>query len=298
MAPNRSIYLPAQFALSGKALGNLVQQLRRPAISEDAAVEPYSRRRISGQLVTRRDSTKILVVSRRVTPPSDVDEVLRISGGNISTGVADLRDGRGRAHWLKPGYINISPGNTAKLKHHCEQVRASWREQFSFRQEERERGEVMKPGLRPPQLGALHAALAHWTVTNAPVTIVMPTGTGKTETMLALLASQRLERLLVIVPTTPLREQLAARFLGLGVLKPFGIVGPEALYLVVGTLEHRLRTSEEVEAYFQWCNVVVTTMSVASGCSNEVQRAMAELCNHLFIDEAHHISAPTWPSEN
>jgi len=37
-------------------------------------------------------------------------------------------------------------------------------------------------GLRRPQLGALHAIHAHWSTSNDVATVVMPTGTGKTET--------------------------------------------------------------------------------------------------------------------
>ena len=37
----------------------------------------------------------------------------------------------------------------------------------------------------------------------------MPTGTGKTETMLAWLVAQRPAKVLVIVPSVALREQLA-----------------------------------------------------------------------------------------
>src|SRR6476469_9999247 len=89
------------------------------------------------------------------------------------------------------------------------------------------------PGLRPPQVGAVYAALAHWTVSPAPATIVMPTGTGKTETMLALLVSQRLERLLVVVPNYALRTQLWEKFLTLGLLGTLGALGPGAQYPVV-----------------------------------------------------------------
>jgi superfamily II DNA or RNA helicase len=42
------------------------------------------------------------------------------------------------------------------------------------------------------------------------------------------------------------------------------------------------------------CNVIVTTMSIAGGSPAWVQQRMAESCSHLFIDEAHHIPAPTW----
>ena len=38
-----------------------------------------------------------------------------------------------------------------------------------------------RKGLRLPQIGAIHAIHAHWSVSHEPATIVMPTGTGKTE---------------------------------------------------------------------------------------------------------------------
>src|SRR5690606_31037436 len=60
-------------------------------------------------------------------------------------------------------------------------------------------------GLRPPQLGAVHATLGYWTTAPAePATVVMPTGTGKTDTMVALLVAAAVPRLLVVVPTDPL----------------------------------------------------------------------------------------------
>ena len=62
-------------------------------------------------------------------------------------------------------------------------------------------------GLRGPQIGAVHAVHAHWSVSDAPATIVMPTGTGKTETMLSILVSAGCRRLLVVVPTDALRTQ-------------------------------------------------------------------------------------------
>jgi superfamily II DNA or RNA helicase len=35
-------------------------------------------------------------------------------------------------------------------------------------------------------------------------------------------------------------------------------------------------------------------MAIAGQCNDAVQNRMADLCTHLFIDEAHHISARTW----
>src|SRR4051812_11277019 len=35
-------------------------------------------------------------------------------------------------------------------------------------------------------------------------------------------------------------------------------------------------------------------MAVAGRLEPDVQRRVAELSSHLFVDEAHHVSAPTW----
>jgi Type III restriction enzyme, res subunit len=69
-----------------------------------------------------------------------------------------------------------------------------------------------------PLAGA--GALGYWTTKRmTPATVVMPTGTGKTETMLALLVAARPDRLLVLVPSDSLREQVAAKSGTLGVLQ-------------------------------------------------------------------------------
>lgn len=194
----------------------------------------------------------------------------------------------------KPKTVAISKQKLLSLSTISLKARNSWNKQFTFKEEERDGETVKETGLRPPQIGALHAALAHWKVTNASATIVMPTGTGKTETMLSLIVSEKLEKTLVIVPTDTLRDQITNKLIGLGLLKEVKVLNKKAHFPVVGTLEHRLKTVADVDKYFSACNVIVTTMAVAGGCSEEVQKAMAEKTSHLFIDEAHHISAPTW----
>ncbi|WP_430516883.1 DEAD/DEAH box helicase family protein [Bradyrhizobium yuanmingense] len=65
------------------------------------------------------------------------------------------------------------------------------------------------------QIGAVYATLAYWSTSEKPTTVVMPTGTGKTWTMLALLAAAPLDRLLVVVPNRNLRSQISAKFMEL-----------------------------------------------------------------------------------
>jgi hypothetical protein len=135
-------------------------------------VEPYNRQRASSSLVMRQNGTRIVVVSRRVTPPSDIDGVLHVPGGEMPNSPAPFGDRGRRARWLTPKGVGMSSDHAAALQRHCEQVRTSWRGQCIFRTEPRQQGDVVEPGLRSPHMGALHAALAQWTVTDAPAPIV------------------------------------------------------------------------------------------------------------------------------
>ena len=147
-----------------------------------------------------------------------------------------------------------------------------------------------------PQLGAIYAVQSHWTVGKDPATVVIPTGVGKTDTMLSLLVAERCQRVMVVVPTDALRSQISEKVISLGLLKDphFQVVSSKALYPVVGILNRRPKDIEEVDSLFRKCNVIVTTMPLASQCTPEVTRRMADLSSCLFIDEAHHVAAPTW----
>ncbi|RNB87657.1 DEAD/DEAH box helicase [Brevibacillus fluminis] len=172
----------------------------------------------------------------------------------------------------------------------------SWDNNFNYKYEITKDGEVIQYGLRAPQIGAIHAVMSHWVLSEKPASVVMPTGTGKTETMISLLVANQCNKLLVVVPTDPLRTQISEKFISFGVLKRFGVIGETALFPVVGLLMHKPKSLEEVDALFNCCNVVVTAMSIAGGITGELQERIAEPCSHLFIDEAHHIAAPTWAS--
>lgn len=175
----------------------------------------------------------------------------------------------------------------------AEQIRKSWVNGLSFREEIQE-PDLKQNGLRTPQLGAIYAALAHWAVSDSIATVVMPTGTGKTETMLALLVSERCKRLLVTVPSDSLRGQISEKFASLGLLKRFGLVSPEVERPFVGVLYEKFETKEELEQFVKKCNVVVTTMAGAAGYSESLQKCLAENFPYYFVDEAHHMKAKTW----
>ncbi|MEU5525066.1 DEAD/DEAH box helicase family protein [Streptomyces sp. NPDC047860] len=147
--------------------------------------------------------------------------------------------------------------------------------------------------LRRPQIGALHSVIGYWASgVTAPGIVVMPTGTGKTETMLALLVAARPERLLVLVPTAALRDQIAAKFESLGILHTHQIVTPSVMRPVVGKLLHGFRDAVEAAAFAAACNVVVATPHALQACEPEAREVL--LAAFLMVDEAHHAPAPSW----
>ncbi|MGW0817034.1 DEAD/DEAH box helicase [Streptomyces viridiviolaceus] len=151
--------------------------------------------------------------------------------------------------------------------------------------------------MRPPQGGALHAVIGYWYSTlPEPGLVVMPTGTGKTETMLTLLVACRPERLLVLVPSIALRDQIAAKFESLGILQRQDVVSRDALRPCVGRVTRRFTDAADAKAFTAACNVVVTTPHVLHHCTPEAREALLSAFSHLIVDEAHHAPASTWSS--
>jgi superfamily II DNA or RNA helicase len=171
------------------------------------------------------------------------------------------------------------------------EVRDSYAGAFPFRAP----GE---PGsLRRPQIGALHSVVGYWSSGLLdPGIVVMPTGTGKTETMIALLVASQIPRLLVLVPTMALRQQLARKFEKLGILQAQGIAAPSALRPRVARLEHGIKDPANAHALATACNVLVATPPALGACAPEAREVLLAQFSHLMVDEAHHAPAPSWAS--
>ena len=122
----------------------------------------------------------------------------------------------------------------------------------------------------------------------------MPTGTGKTETMLSALAAYVRGPLLVVVPSDILRTQTAHKFLSFGLLRKLHALGPDAPNPIVGIVTKRPRTSADLEI-FRSCNVIVGTMNALSeGAAEALAPEIAKAIDTLIFDEAHHIGATGW----
>jgi superfamily II DNA or RNA helicase len=147
------------------------------------------------------------------------------------------------------------------------------------------------PAWRRPQLGALGALLKHWSLPDPePALISLPTGTGKTAVAIAAAHVAQAQRVLVVVPSTELRRQLAQAFESQDVLKRIGALPDSAAsphVMIVQGLVEDWSTLEDAD-------VVVALPNSISPVHYESNPPPRDLFELLVIDEAHHAPARTW----
>lgn len=183
--------------------------------------------------------------------------------------------------WLKhPLFSNIS---TIEIVN-------SWSGKFLYTKENNEK---YIQGLRSPQLGALYSYLSHEQSQRGRNIIVMPTGTGKTETMLSILIANQCNKLLVTVPSDALREQLYEKFVTLGVLHKFNIVSSDCERPYVAIVKESME-NQKWEDVLEHSNVIVTTMPLLRQTDKSTRHILSKSISHVFVDEAHHSEADTW----
>jgi hypothetical protein len=172
-------------------------------------LEPADLKRLSALRFTPRLGTSLLIVSKKTVAAVGDEPLLLVPEAESADSIRDTLE-RNEGTWLSPRPRRPSALSDQDAATICDDVLSSWRDQFTTREGALATDSTAEsPGLRKPQVGALYAALAHATSSTQPATIVMPTGTGKTETMLAIYAHDRIPRLMVVVPTDALREQIA-----------------------------------------------------------------------------------------
>lgn len=151
-------------------------------------------------------------------------------------------------------------------------------------------------GFRSAQLGALYAIKSHWTVSSKAATIVMPTGTGKTEVMIATVVSECCSKTCIIVPSDLLRKQTIKRFSTLGKLREIGAINESFENPIVGCLMSSPKDITELQELLDRSNLIITTMSLLNSgyFKNELIQLLASTCDTVIIDEAHHVPANSW----
>lgn len=149
-------------------------------------------------------------------------------------------------------------------------------------------------GLRKPQYGALCSIRSHWTLSDEPATIVLPTGTGKSETMLSVIASLSINKTLIVVPSNLLREQTFSNSKKWGILKDIGCIDKFVLNPNTLCLKSNIKDLQTFTEAIEKSNIIVTTVSLLNNMELDQVEFLTEYCDLLIIDEAHHVSSITW----
>ena len=164
----------------------------------------------------------------------------------------------------------------------CEQIVASWDKAVNYVVEDTSKSQN---GLREAQLGAIFAIRAHWIVSDSVATIVMPTGTGKTETMITTIVAEQFQKVFILVPSDLLRKQTVLTCAKLGILKEVGIIDEKAKFPNVLLLKSKPDNIEEFENALDSANVMVSTAALVSKFSSEYMQILSDKCNVVIVDD-------------
>lgn len=148
-------------------------------------------------------------------------------------------------------------------------------------------------GFRRPQRAAAYAVFSHLdSEPEVPGTVVMPTGTGKTDTIFAIIIAGRFRRTLLIVPSDALRTQIGDRLVSLRRLRTINAISDDVLSPIVHRIDGR-DSAVDVQA-IESSNVVIATPAALALLAETELEAFAAHFSHLIFDEAHHVAAVTW----
>jgi superfamily II DNA or RNA helicase len=148
-------------------------------------------------------------------------------------------------------------------------------------------------GLRECQLGAYWSVWSHFTTSDEPALVSLPTASGKTALMMALSFGFEAKRVLIITPARVLRDQTCSEFESLDVLKRSQVVGKNIQSPKVYSNDNKLRTKNDWLALTDY-DVVTATPKTTSPAEDGVCSPPPDLFDLVFLDEAHHSPATTW----
>ncbi|TDB62251.1 DEAD/DEAH box helicase [Photorhabdus khanii] len=188
------------------------------------------------------------------------------------------------------GEVFYKPTSTEQTPATHEQIHDSWKgNQFNFKE-----SDINIDGLREPQLGGLFSSLGYLRKSSKEAaTVVMPTGTGKTETIISLVIAGKFERTLLIVPTDALREQTKNKFVELGLLRPLCLVNDDFLNPRIAIIKGAARSVEEIK-YLEQASIIIATVASLTIFTDVALKYLSGICSNLIVDEAHHVQAEKW----
>lgn len=232
--------------------------------------------------IVEQGGRRILFTSNIATPiPEDCPFALLV---NRKPTASLFRNAEFKSfEWLKHPLIKdaLTPDDVIK----------SWHGNFRFVEEDKDND---LKGLRLPQAEAIHAWLASRHSRKDRATIVMPTGTGKTETMLGIMVAGQCSKVLVTVPSDALRDQISEKFITLGKLQEYGIVTNDCNKPYVSVIDSGIADAAGWQEILDHSNVIVTTMAILGKTSPDIRQILYQNVTNIFVDEAHHSEAPSW----
>ena len=149
-------------------------------------------------------------------------------------------------------------------------------------------------GLYKNQIGAIGAALSHFSIKNDPALITMPTGTGKTAVMIVLAYALKAEKVLVVTPSQLVREQIANSFRNQKVLVDKKIVPGGRKLPKVYELINIIEDAKEWERILKEYDVIVAIPGTLNKITDLSSTVGSKAFDLVFVDEAHHSRANSW----
>jgi superfamily II DNA or RNA helicase len=153
---------------------------------------------------------------------------------------------------------------------------------------------IVEKGLRPPQIGSIYAILSNWAISNDILTVVLPTGTGKSEAILGTIITAKITRSLIIVPSDGLREQFSKNCRNWGILRIIDIVDETVLNPVVLKVASSPKDENVFQDMLAGSNIIIATSAILNQLTPVMLAKIADMSEAIFIDEAHHGAAPSW----
>lgn len=153
---------------------------------------------------------------------------------------------------------------------------------------------ILSSGLYGAQQGGLLAVKAHFITSDQPAIVSMPTGTGKTELMMALAFLLQAKRVLVVEPTQVLRSQTCERFSSLDILRDIGLIPNGIPDPLVNSQDTICDTVEDWEHLKDYDVTVALPNSISPRHSGVIPPPDSTVFDLVFFDEAHHTASSTW----
>jgi superfamily II DNA or RNA helicase len=151
-----------------------------------------------------------------------------------------------------------------------------------------------KQGLYKNQIGAIGAALAHFSTRNEPGLITMPTGTGKTAVMVVLSYAMNAQKILVVTPSQLVREQIVENFRAPKLLVDKGIIPGGRKLPKVYELVNIVDDKKEWAKILKYYDVIVAIPGTLNRLENLSETVGKSAFDLVFVDEAHHSRASSW----